>query len=117
MSMGLMTLGLPGAYAAGEKVKDAILALVISGVSVGIGFASYAGISCPCRNIPKETMRGGRTELTNHTNKTESKDGLSKDYAFGYSYGLGETFTVLVATYVRRRQRCQSGGGSFLYGR
>jgi len=46
--------------------------------------------------IFQETMRGGRTELTNHTNKTESKDGLSKDYAFGYSYGLGETFTVLV---------------------
>lgn len=51
----------------------------------------------------KETMRGGKTELTK-VNQAENSGGLDKDYAYRWSYGMGETFTLLVPKY--------KGGGS-----
>lgn len=44
----------------------------------------------------KATMRGGESELT--INKTEEKaaGGLDKDYAFSWSNGIGETFSLLI---------------------
>lgn len=41
----------------------------------------------------KETIRGGTELTTNQTNKTS---GLDKDYITQWSYGLGETFTLMI---------------------
>ena len=44
----------------------------------------------------KETMRGGHSELT-HTNNDKNKPmGLDIDYATAWSYGIGETMTLLI---------------------
>ncbi len=45
----------------------------------------------------KETMRGGRSELSD-TGKVKNKTvgGLDKSYAFEYSYGKAESFTMIV---------------------
>ena len=43
----------------------------------------------------KETMRGGAVLTHNAENKKESS-GLEMDYAFQWSYGVGETWTLLV---------------------
>ncbi|MES2430921.1 MAG: YfhO family protein [Bacteroidota bacterium] len=43
----------------------------------------------------KESMRGG-SELTDKTKVNKSKTGLDRDYAFSWSYGIGETLTFLV---------------------
>ncbi len=44
----------------------------------------------------KETMRGGHSELT-HENDDKSKPaGLDIDYATAWSYGVGETMTLLI---------------------
>jgi hypothetical protein len=73
--------------------KVAGLALV-AGV---IGMLSYSVMLFPTYAYSKETMRGGRSELTvpgNEANK--SKGGLDKDYAFIYSYGITEVLTMAV---------------------
>ena len=48
----------------------------------------------------KETMRGGHSELTTDAQgkpvKASSKGGLDRDYITNWSYGKGETFTLLV---------------------
>ncbi|HZG22950.1 MAG TPA: YfhO family protein, partial [Chitinophagaceae bacterium] len=74
-------------------VISGLLATLAGGIALGINTASL----WPTNEYAKETMRGGRSELTatgNQANKT--KGGLDKDYAFRWSYGISETLTVLV---------------------
>jgi hypothetical protein len=73
--------------------KVAGLALVAG----GMGLLSYAVILFPTYIYSKETMRGGRSELTKPGNeKNKTKNGLDKDYAFQYSYGITEVLTMVV---------------------
>lgn len=44
----------------------------------------------------KESMRGGVSELKETTDKNTTSGGLDKDYAFKYSVGIAETFTLFV---------------------
>ena len=69
----------------------------LAAVAGVLSLASYAVTLMSTYDYSKETMRGGRSQLTavgDSTNKT--KGGLDKDYAFGWSYGITETFTFLV---------------------
>jgi hypothetical protein len=62
-----------------------------------IGLAGAAVTLMPTAEYVKETMRGGRSELTDSTNiGNKTKGGLDKDYAFSWSYGIPETFTLMV---------------------
>jgi hypothetical protein len=74
--------------------------LAISGViSIGVAaliLGTMAFGYWPTYEMSKETMRGGRSELTQKDKKNETKGGLDKDYAFGWSYGKAETMTLLV---------------------
>lgn len=75
-------------------IASAGMALLAGGVALGVNTVSL----WPTSEMVKETMRGGRSELTDpttsKTNKT--KGGLDKDYAFQYSYGIDEVLTVIV---------------------
>lgn len=76
--------------------------LLLSGfISIGIGIVMLATLALtywPTYEYSKETMRGGRSELTqkDKDKKFETKGGLDKDYAFMWSYGKAETLTMLV---------------------
>lgn len=62
-----------------------------------MGMLSFAVVLFPTYDYSKETMRGGRSELSSPQNASnKSKGGLDKDYAFGYSYGITEVLTVIV---------------------
>jgi hypothetical protein len=52
----------------------------------------------PTYEYSKETMRGGGSGLTLGTTDKKNKTvgGLDKDYAFRWSYGIGETMTLIV---------------------
>ncbi|MBL0200426.1 MAG: YfhO family protein [Chitinophagaceae bacterium] len=80
--------------------EKAIKHLVISGIiSIGLGaviLGTMAFTYWPTYEFSKETMRGGRSELTQKETKNATKDGLDKDYAFQWSYGKAETMTLLV---------------------
>ncbi len=49
------------------------------------------------------TIRGGKSELSN-VKEEDKKGGLTKDYAFNWSQGIGETMTILIPNL--------AGGGS-----
>ncbi|MBS1735963.1 MAG: YfhO family protein [Bacteroidetes bacterium] len=75
-----------------SAIKSAALALA-AGV---IGLACCAVTMMPTYEYAKESMRGGRSELTLGDKNVKTKGGLNKDYAFNYSLGIGETMTFLV---------------------
>ncbi len=74
--------------ASGTLVVAAILAVAANSPSL---YNTY--------EYSKETMRGNHSELTakEDAKSTENKtDGLNRDYITQYSYGWGETFTLLI---------------------
>lgn len=81
-----------------KKQKDVLIGAAIAACSCVIGFLVYAVVMLPTAEYAKETMRGGRTELTgtDKTGQTIGDGGLSKEYAFNWSYGVPETITLLI---------------------
>jgi Bacterial membrane protein YfhO len=96
MAMGLLTLFYAIFSIKDGKFKETLVGLGVAAMAAGIGFGTSIGSNLPLQEYTKETMRGGRTELTAANNKMEGKGGLSKDYAFDWSYGIGETLTLAV---------------------
>ncbi|MEO9021284.1 MAG: YfhO family protein [Ginsengibacter sp.] len=76
----------------GAAIKGSALGL-LAGI---IGLASCAVTMLPTYEYAKESMRGGKSELTSDIQSNKTKGGLDKDYAFRYSLGFGETFTFFV---------------------
>lgn len=69
-----------------------IIAIVIAGVSVGPSMASIL----TTKEYVKTTMRGGESELTINHDDGKKSGGLDKDYAFMWSNGIGETFSLMI---------------------
>lgn len=73
--------------------------LLLGTVCTVVSILYVANSYFPVYEYTQETMRGGGSGLTlgskgEKKNKTEG--GLDKDYAFRWSYGIGETMTLLV---------------------
>ncbi|HHU26515.1 MAG TPA: YfhO family protein [Bacteroidales bacterium] len=63
--------------------------------------AALIGVAANTSNLyhtyeyTQETMRG-KSELTHHGDANRTGDGLEKDYITAWSYGIGETWTLLI---------------------
>ncbi|CCH01549.1 hypothetical protein FAES_3542 [Fibrella aestuarina BUZ 2] len=87
------------------QVRRLVIGLAIFGLTTGIGMASYSKRLLLLNQYSKETIRG-KSELTAKTTATTAPgqaataakpaDGLDEEYAFQYSYGVGEALTMLV---------------------
>lgn len=66
--------------------------LVIAGL---VGVAANASSLYHTWEYSKETMRG-KSELSHHGAENKSDNGLERDYITAWSYGVGETWTLLV---------------------
>lgn len=65
-----------------------------------VGAALAVGANSPSLyntyEYSKETMRGGHSRLSSESQHNETDGGLNKDYIMQYSYGKGETFSLLI---------------------
>jgi hypothetical protein len=83
-------------YAIKEKtLTQYFKASAILLVAALLAITPSLGKLIPTMDYTKETMRGGAVLKTNAEGKTESS-GLELDYAYQWSYGIGETFTLLI---------------------
>lgn len=65
-------------------------------VAIVMGVLSYSAVLIPTYDYSRETMRGGRSELSTSTESDQQSKGLNREYAFAWSYGISETFTFIV---------------------
>ncbi|MDP4212831.1 MAG: YfhO family protein [Bacteroidota bacterium] len=79
-----------------KKYKHWLIAFSLIALSLIVGFMNFALTMLPTKEYATETMRGGKSELTQTDSKNKTKGGLDKDYAFMWSYGIPETLTLFV---------------------
>jgi hypothetical protein len=79
-----------------KSIKHFSIAYSLIVFSLLLGLLSYAYTLLPTRELVTETMRGGKSQLTSVNSANKTKGGLNKDYAFMWSYGVGETLTLFV---------------------
>lgn len=84
------------------KSRQLLLGLLTLTLAGTLGLGSFSKRLLVLNQYTKETIRG-RSELTaritnpdGKSSQNESTDGLNKEYAFTYSYGLAETLTLLI---------------------
>ena len=83
-----------------KDFKHLLTSAALAFVAIAISACAFAVILLPTSEYAKETMRGGRSELTLGVKKENlSEGGLKKDYAFQWSYGKEETFTFILPNY------------------
>ncbi len=70
-------------------IKSSIILIAATVIAVGVNITPL----WLTKEYAEESIRG-KSELT--INPNGNKDGLTKEYAFEYSYGLGETFSLLI---------------------
>ena len=84
-----------------KSYREKQMGTAFKGIALGL-LAGILGLACnavtmmPTYEYAKESMRGGKSELTQDIKGNKTKGGLDKDYAFSYSFGFGETFTFIV---------------------
>jgi hypothetical protein len=93
---GFMSIGYAFKWIKEKQFKHLALSLVIALVAGIAGVLSNATNIFVTYDYSKATMRNGTLSLDTATNSQKKKAGLPIDYAFGWSYGKAETFTLLV---------------------
>ncbi len=79
-----------------KELATAFKSIVIAAILGIIALCSNAISTLTTWDYSKESMRGGVSELKETNDKNTTGGGLDKSYAFKYSVGLTETFTLLV---------------------
>lgn len=105
--LGALVLGVSYAihHLRQKSFKPFLVSTLLLLVGAGLAFGSNARLLLVNQEYAKYTMRGG-SEITvtpedlykdgEPKNTVTSADGLNIDYAYQWSYGVGETYTLLV---------------------
>ena len=78
-----------------KSIADFLKATAVVAVSGIIGVAANAPNLYHTYEYSKETMRG-KSELSHHGAENKTNNGLERDYITTWSYGVDETWTLLV---------------------
>jgi len=76
-----------------KTIVDYLKSSVVLALAAGMAIGPNIGALWSTYAYTQETMRGGSSELSK---KAEGKGGLDFDYAMSWSYGIGETFNLVV---------------------
>lgn len=97
-----------------HTLKDYLKATgILIGVAV-LAILPAIGQLLPAMDYAKETMRGGAVLETSATGAKESS-GLDIDYAYQWSYGMGETMTLMVPNMYGASSHYNIGNNSETY--
>jgi len=80
-------------------------------IGMGTNYTSYKITN----DYVKETMRGGHSELTHNNQNNQQQEGLDLEYATSWSYGTGETMTLLISNFKGGSSNYDVGTNSEIY--
>lgn len=78
------------------QIKHMLTCFAILIICGSAGVASNMVVLATTYDYSKATMRGGTLNLDTATNQQRASSGLPIDYAFRWSYGTGETMSLLI---------------------
>jgi ABC-type multidrug transport system fused ATPase/permease subunit len=100
---GIMVLFFIAKAIKAQQIKHLVTAVSLTALAALIGICVNAVILFPVMDYANYSKRGGQLVMDNKTDASGSnkmlKDktvGLTKDYAFDWSYGKAETFSLLI---------------------
>ena len=82
-----------------KKIKQWCISTGVLAIAASLALVANSPNLYNTYEYSKETMRGKHSELTTATNSfnnANKTDGLDRDYITQYSYGWGESFTLLI---------------------
>lgn len=101
-----------------KELKHLALVFSLSVVAIAAGFLTDIGQLRSTFEYAKSSMRGG-SELAETSNEENpgnvTTKGLSRDYAFQWSYGIGETFTTIIPGFAGGSTAETPGKSSAMY--
>ena len=96
MLIGVMAFAELYIHITEKKLKNLGVSLGVLIISLLLVFGTKLSWFEMNQSYLKETMRGGHSELTRVDDDKEKPAGLDIDYATAWSYGVGETMTLLI---------------------
>ncbi len=78
------------------SLKNFIIATAVAIVVAIVSVGTCMSFILPTKEYAKVTMRGGESELKSNKKENKKAGGLDKDYAFLWSNGIGETFSMMI---------------------
>lgn len=79
-----------------KRWKDFVVGTFLFAACFAVGVGAQSTLFMVNREYAKETMRGGHSELVKDNDATNKTEGLDLSYITQYSYGIGETATLLI---------------------
>ena len=96
MFIGILALTELYVHAKEKRWKDFGISISVFAFCLLLVFGTKASWFEMNQSYLKETMRGGHSELTKENVDKNKSAGLDLDYATAWSYGVGETMTLLI---------------------
>ena len=96
MIIGLLAIAELYIHIREKRWKDLGIGIAVFALAFGIGLGVQSTGYMINNEYAKETMRGGHSELAKEEDAVNKTSGLSLDYITQYSYGIGETSTLLI---------------------
>ena len=96
MIIGLLAIAELYIHIREKRWKDLGIGIAVFALAFGIGLGVQSTGYMINNEYAKETMRGGHSELAKAEDPINKTSGLSLDYITQYSYGIGETSTLLI---------------------
>ena len=96
MLIGVMYLAELTIHIQEKRWKDLGIGTLLFALSFLIGFGAGSADVFANKEYAEQTMRGGHSDLSKASDTNNKTQGLDLDYATAWSYGKGETMTLLI---------------------
>ena len=115
MLLGLLFLAELYSHIREKRMKDFGLATLMFALALLVGAGTQYSAFASNNDYVRETMRGGHSELAKATDAQNKTVGLDLDYATAWSYGIDETFTLIMPNFKGASSGFNVGTDSKLY--